>query len=377
MRLVVVAAGFTANEADQLRRAMGAWRKTGLIERFEQKLIEGMLANGYSEEFARNLFGQIEGFGSYGFPESHAASFALLVYVSCWIKCHHPAIFLAALLNSQPMGFYGPAQLVADARAHGVEVRPVDVNHSDWETTIERIEQGGSLAVRLGLSMIKGLSNIAGETVARARRDGPFGSYGDFVARTRLTAAVLSRLATADAFGSMGLGRRPALWQSLAETPDLPLLAGLPDEPTPPLPRLSPPEDVFLDYRSQGLSLRGHPLASLRESLAALNVVPASRLKELEADRPYRVAGLVLMRQRPSTAKGTTFMTLEDETGIANLIIWPHVWERFRRIARQARAVIATGMLQRQEGVIHLIVTRLQDLTDELPDLGHLSRDFH
>ena len=377
MRLVVVAAGFTANEADQLRRAMGAWRKTGLIEQFEHKLITGMIANGYSEEFARNLFRQIEGFGSYGFPESHAASFALLVYVSCWIKCHHPAIFLAALLNSQPMGFYGPAQLVADARAHGVEVRPVDVNHSDWETTIERRDEDGSLAVRLGLSMIKGLSGVAGETVARARRDGTFRSYGDFVARTRLTTAILSRLAAADAFGSLGLGRRPALWQSLAETPDLPLLANLVDEPPPPLPLLSPPEDVFLDYRSQGLSLRGHPLAALRESLAALNVVPAARLKELEADRPYQVAGLVLMRQRPSTAKGTTFMTLEDETGIANLIIWPQVWERFRRIGRQARAVVATGMLQQQEGVIHLIVARLQDLTDELPDLGHLSRDFH
>ena len=260
-----------------------------------------------------------------------------------WIKCHHPAIFLAALLNSQPMGFYGPAQLVADARAHGVEVRPVDVNHSDWETTIERRDEDGSLAVRLGLSMIKGLSGVAGETVVRARRDGPFRSYGDFVARTRLTTAILSRLAAADAFGSLGLGRRPALWQSLADDAGSPAVRQ-PRRRTAPtvaaafttggrLPRLPFPGPVAA----------GPPPRRPARSLAALNVVPAARLKELEADRRYQVAGLVLMRQRPSTAKGTTFMTLEDETGIANLIIWPQVWERFRRIGRQARAVIATG----------------------------------
>ncbi len=210
MKLVVVAAGFTPGEADQLRRAMAAWKRTGVINQFEQKLIDGMLANGYSEEFARNLFRQIEGFGSYGFPESHAASFALLVYVSAWIKCHHPAVFLAALLNSQPMGFYGPAQLVADARRHGVEVRPVDVNHSDCDCTLERREEDGELAVRLGWSTVKGLSSSAAETVVRERQAGPFTSYGDFVARTGFTTAVLSRLAAADAFRSLGLTRRPA-----------------------------------------------------------------------------------------------------------------------------------------------------------------------
>ena len=378
MKLVVAAAGFTPGEADQLRRAMGAWRKTGLIEQFEQKLIAGMLANGYSEDFARNLFRQIEGFGSYGFPESHAASFALLVYVSCWIKCHHPAIFLAALLNSQPLGFYGPSQLVTDARAHGVEVRPVDVNRSDWETLLERRDEDGTLAVRLGLAMIKGLSARAAETVIEARRTGPFRSYGDLAARTRLSTAVLARLAAADAFGSLGLERRPALWQSLAATSQEPLFADLRDDETPPpLPRLTPAEDVVLDYGSQGLSLRGHPLTALRRSLDTLEVVPAAMLKERKADRRYRVAGLVLVRQRPSTAKGTTFMTLEDETGTTNLIVWPHVWERYRRVARHARALIATGLLQSQEGVIHLIVDKLEDLTSQLPDLGHLSRDFH
>ena len=377
MKLVVVAAGFTPGEADQLRRAMGAWKRTGVISQFEQKLIQGMLANGYSEEFAHNLFGQIEGFGSYGFPESHAASFALLVYVSAWIKCHYPAAFLASLLNSQPMGFYGPAQLVADARRHGVEVRPVDVNASDCDCTLERRKDDGSLAVRLGWSTVKGLSKSGAETVVRERRAGPFTTYGDFVARTGLTTAVLSRLAAADAFRSLSLSRRPAYWMSLAVTPQEPLLADLADEDPPPLPRLSPAQEVIHDYHAQGLSLRGHPFAALRPFLDKERVVTASALESVVANRRYKVAGLVLMRQRPGTAKGITFMTLEDETGSANLIVRPQVWERYRRVGRLSRAIIATGLLQRQEGVIHLIVDRLQDLTDQLPDLGHVSRDFH
>ncbi len=378
MKLVVVAAGFTAGEADQLRRAMGAWRRTGVIEQFEAKLIQGMLSRGYTEEFSRNLFRQLEGFGSYGFPESHAASFALLVYVSAWIKCHHPAIFLAAILNSQPMGFYGPAQLVADARAHDVEVRQVDVNHSEWETTIEPRADDAKLAVRLGFSMIKGLPELVAETIVQARASGPFRSHGDFVARSRLTNAVLARLAAADAFGSLGVARRPALWSSLAAGPPLPLFAGLTDEEDPP-PSLSPlssPQEVVLDYQSKGLSLRGHPVGELRETLNGLDVVPTARLRELAPDRRYRVAGLVLSRQRPETAKGITFMTLEDETGTANLIIRPRVWGRFRRVANGGGALIATGMLQSQEGVINLIVDSLDDLTGRLPELDHRSRDF-
>ena len=220
-----------------------------------------MLANGYTEEFARNLFHQIEGFGSYGFPESHAASFALLVYISAWIKCHHPAVFLASLLNSQPMGFYGPAQLVADARRHGVDVRPVDVNLSDCDCTLERPIEDGMLAVRLGWSTVKGLSTSAAETVVHERQAGPFTTYDNFVTRTGLTNAVLSRLAAADAFRSLDLTRRPAYWMSLPPTPNEPLLAGLADEAPPPLPRLSPVEEVIHDYHAQGLSLRGHPFA--------------------------------------------------------------------------------------------------------------------
>ncbi len=376
MKLVVVAAGFTPGEADQFRRAMGAWRRTGVMDQFEQKLIQGMLSNGYSEEFACNLFRQIEGFGSYGFPESHAASFALLVYVSAWIKCHYPAVFLAALLNSQPMGFYGPSQLVSDARRHGVEVRPVNINKSDCDCTLERRDEDGDLAVRLGWSTVKGLSSAAAETVVTERRAGPFTSYGEFVARTHVTTAVLSRLAAADAFRSLDLSRRPALWMSLGVAPAEPMLADLPDESVPPLPRLSPAQEVIHDYHAQGLSLRGHPFGPLRAFLETQRVVPTTELQSLKPGRRYRVAGLVLVRQRPGTAKGITFMTIEDETGTANLIVRPQVWERYRRVGRLAGAIIATGLLQRQDGVIHLIVDRLEDVTTKLPDIGRVSRDF-
>ncbi len=248
---------------------------------------------------------------------------------------------------------------------------------SDCDCTLERQEQDGSLAVRLGWSTVKGLSRSAAETVVEKRRQGPFTSHGDFVKRTGLTAAVLSRLAAADAFRSLGLTRRPAYWMSLAEAPREPLFANLADENPPPLPKLSPAQEVIHDYHAQGLSLRGHPFAPLRSYLETQRVVPASALRTLKAGRRYRVAGLVLLRQRPATAKGITFMTLEDETGTTNLIVRPQVWARFRRVARQARALIVTGLLQRQEGVIHLIVDRLQDVTTQLPDLGHVSRDFH
>ena len=304
MKLVVVAAGFTPGEADQLRRAMGAWRRTRRHQQIRAETDQGMLANGYTEEFARNLFHQIEGFGLYGFPESHAASFALLVYVSAWIKCHHPAVFLAGLLNSQPMGFYGPAQLVADARRHGVEVLPVDVNHSDCDCTLERLEESGALAVRLGWTTVKGLSQSAAETIVRKRSAGPFTSYGDFVARTGFTTAVLSRLAAADAFRSLDLTRRPAYWMSLAVTPLEPLLANLSDEAPPALPRLSPVEEVIHDYHAQGLSLRGHPFGPLRESLRAQRVVTAASMQDLKANRRYRVAGLGSGKTAPGNCEG-------------------------------------------------------------------------
>ncbi|MEX0678106.1 MAG: OB-fold nucleic acid binding domain-containing protein, partial [Pirellulales bacterium] len=375
MRLAVVAAGFTPGEADQLRRAMGAWRRPGIIEQFRQKLLDGMRVRGLSQEFAEGVFRQISGFGEYGFPESHAASFALLVYVSAWLKHYYPAAFCTALLNSQPMGFYAPAQLVRDVREHGVEVRPLDVNASRWDCTLE---QG---ALRLGLRFASGLSETYARVIEGARGDGPFTGWDDFMRRTRLSRAVVSRLAAADAFASLALDRRSALWHALAEEKKprvLPLfdtLAPL-DEPPVALPRLEIQEEVLADYRTAGLSLKAHPMQFVRARLDRLRVVPARGLATYSANRHVQVAGIVLVRQRPSTAKGITFVTLEDETGTANLIIRQDVWQRFYRVARTASAFLAGGRLQRQDGVIHLLVSKLADLSELLRGLDSQSRDF-
>ena len=533
MRLAVVAAGFTPGEADQLRRAMGAWRRPGLIESFRRKLIDGMRRKGFSPEYAEAVFGQIRGFGDYGFPESHAASFALLVYVSAWLKHHYPAAFTCALLNSQPMGFYAPAQLVRDVRNHGVEVRPVDVNSSGCECTLERARGQGSgirgqesgvrdqgvgaerlagglarrfvgvqgsglggqssqcggnahglrsvgadaaakppadeeelqidnckltianstshyplstihyplptahcplptahcplptahFALRLGLNMLHGLAAAHAGRIEQARGDRPFCSLDDFARRTGLSRAVLSRLAKAGAFGSLGLTRREALWHALAEDQkELPLfdagkgdggrgkaeggrrkaeariancklqiadckLSAINSLPSPPsafplppsafpLPPMSAAEEVLADYRSMGLSLRAHPLEFLRAELDGMGVVPAARLASWPENKPVRVAGIVLVRQRPGTAKGITFVTLEDETGQANLIIRPGVWKRWRQAALGATLLLAQGRLQRQGQIIHVLVTKLEDLSDRLKALVSQSRDF-
>ena len=424
MRLAVVAAGFTPGEADQLRRAMAAWRRPGLIEQFRRKLIDGMLARGMPPAYAEATFQQIRGFGDYGFPESHAASFALLVYVSAWLKCHYPAAFCAALLNSQPMGFYAPPQLVRDARQHGVEVRPADVNHSGYESTLEieaplapaatpvlarpawrpgltidlhplapaatpaLILHPSSfilppLALRLGLQMLQGMGEGAAGQIVEARGRRPFGSLEDFAQRTGLGRSVALRLAKAGAFGSLGLSRRGALWHALAHDPkdrpqDRPLLAALEaDGPTPvEIPPLAPAEEVLADYRTTGLSLTGHPLEFLRAGLDRLGVVPARQLATLPNGGPVRVAGIVLVRQRPGTAKGITFVTLEDETGVANLVIRPDVWQRFRQAALGATVLMAQGRLERHGQVIHVLVGRLEDLSPRLAELGSQSRDF-
>jgi error-prone DNA polymerase len=375
MRLAVVAAGFTPGEADQLRRAMGAWRRTGVIEQFRTKLLDGMQAKGLSLEFSESVFRQIRGFGEYGFPESHAASFALLVYVSSWLKCYYPAAFTAALINSQPMGFYAPAQLVRNAREHGVEVRAIDVNASRWDCTLE---EG---ALRLGLRLVRGLSEAHARTIEGARQRGPFIGWDDFARRTRLSRAVMSRLAGADAFSSLALARRAALWQALAEEKThraLPLFeaAAPEDEPLAPLPPLEIEEEVVADYRTSGLSLKAHPMQFHRPLLDRMNVLPAARLATHPANRHVRTAGIVLVRQRPSTAKGITFVTLEDETGTSNLIVRQDVWQRFYRAARTASALIAHGRLQRQGRVIHVLVTKLEDLSEHLRGLGPQSRDF-
>jgi error-prone DNA polymerase len=379
MKLAMIAGGFTPGEADQLRRAMGAWRKTGVMDRFRDKLLTGMAKNGYSDEFAQRLFKQIRGFGEYGFPESHAASFALLVYASAWIKCYEPAVFAAALLNSQPMGFYAPAQLVANARDHGVEIRPVDVNHSAWDSTLEEDAQA-NLALRLGFRMVKGLSQAQVDAILAQRADAAFASFEDFAHRTRLSSAVLARLSHADAFSSLTVGRRQALWKSLPIQKVMPLFENPrpeAEESAVALPAPSPLSEVVADYQATGLSLRDHPMKFLRPGLEKMGVAKASDLAVLPPDEWVKVAGLTLMRQRPGTASGITFVTLEDETGIANLIVRPEIWERYHHAARTATAMLAYGRLQRLENVIHVLVNRLDDLSNRLDDLGVSSRDFH
>ena len=395
MRLAVVAAGFTPGQADQLRRAMGAWRRPGVIEKFHRELVDGMRGRGYDEEFAERLFRQIRGFGEYGFPESHAASFALLVYVSAWLKRYHPAAFSAALLNSQPMGFYASAQLVADVRGHGVEVRGVDINHSEWDCTIEGdatvrgwgvgagVEAGvgarardGGPALRLGLRMVGGLSEAVAERVVCERERGEFESVQDLSRRVGLGEAELARLARADVFGSLETARREALWDALADRSEQPLWDGEIGEEPVKLPGMGQAEQVLADYRSQGLSLRGHPFECLRQRVRRLGAVRASELPESGHGRQLAVAGLVLLRQRPSSARGVTFVTLEDESGLANLIIKQGVWERCHQAARSARAMLAFGTLQNQGGVVHLLVSRLVDLSEALGELALRSRDF-
>ena len=372
MRIAIVAAGFTPSEADQLRRAMATFRKMGVIHQFGVRMIEGMIKNGYSPDFAQRCFKQIEGFGEYGFPESHAASFAHLVYVSAWLKKHWPEVFCASVLNALPMGFYAPAQLVRDARAHGVEILPVDVNFSDWDCTLEG--KGPRKALRLGLRLLKGFREADGAKIMAARlAGGAFLSLEDVRRRARLFPASLERLAHADAFGSMAMDRRRALWEASAlQAQELPLFASFSDfgpEIDPALPEMPLCEHVAHDYAHLQLSLKAHPLQFFREKLAARRAVSAQALAGLADGRWVEVAGLVLVRQRPGSARGVVFVTLEDETGAANVIIWPDVAERFRRQMMSARLLAVRGRLQKQDGVIHVIAQTLEDLTPWLVDL--------
>ena len=398
MRIAIVAAGFTPAEADALRRAMATFRRFGEIHAFRQRFIDGMLARGYVRDFAERCFKQIEGFADYGFPESHAASFALLVYVSAWLKCHYPAAFACALLNSQPMGFYAPAQIVRDVREHGVEVRPVDVNASDWDCTLEDAGDRGGGALRLGLRQVKGLAQKDAASLATARGGG-YPSIGALWRRASLSKAALETLARADAYRSLDLNRRQALWAvaGLDEAPG-PLFAGLDDagtRPEPPvvLPEMALGEEVAEDYRTLRLTLKRHPLALLRRGLEDDGFGPCAHLASLARGRRAKVAGLVTARQRPATAKGVIFLTLEDESGIANLIVWASVFERFRRAVLSAGLLGVAGTVQREGTVIHVLAERLFDLTGRLSDLegetprpggadarrrlGLTSRDFH
>ena len=370
IKLAMVAAGFSPGEADQLRRAMAAWRRRGGLEVWERRLKEGMAERGYDAAFAERIFRQILGFGEYGFPESHAASFALLVYVSAWIKRHHPAVFLVALLNSQPMGFYAPAQLIRDAREHGVEVRPVNVNHSRWETTLE------GDAVRLGLHLVKGLSRRGAERLVAGRGKEGFESVELLARRAGLSRGDLKALAAADALADLAGHRHAAGWAVAGVEPPLPLLAAAPPaESEPELPPPGEAGEILADHASLGLSLRRHPLALLRPALGQLRFAPAEEVARCPPGRMVRVAGLVLVRQRPGKGNAV-FVTLEDETGILNLIVWRRLAERQRRVLLQARLLGAWAEIQRADGVQHLLVRRLYDYSHLLGELRVKSRDF-
>jgi error-prone DNA polymerase len=383
MQICVIAAGFTPGEADGLRRAMAAWRRDGHVHKFEQRIKDGMAQRGYAAEFADSIFKQICGFGEYGFPESHAYSFALLAYVSAWMKCHEPAIFVAALLNSQPMGFYAPSQLVQDARRHGVEVRPADVSASDWDCTLERRADGGAQpAVRLGLRLVSGFSQASAERLMAARRLRAFAGTDDLARRAGLDARELQTLAHADALQSLAGHRRRQLWAAAGQgRPEKALLADAPiveaAHEQPDLFEAPEGEAIARDYASTGLTLRRHPLALLRDKLARRGWRSAEQLNQLHNGERAWACGIVTMRQQPETAKGVIFVTLEDETGSVNVIVWRHVRERQCPALLRSRLLAVAGQWQSQEGVNHLVARRLVDVTPWLGAVATSSRDFH
>jgi error-prone DNA polymerase len=374
MKIALDAAKFSSEEANQLRKAMATFRSRGNIEVLQDKMVGRMVERGYDPDFAQRCFDQIKGFGEYGFPESHAASFAHLVYVSSWLKWKYPAAFACGLLNSQPMGFYAPAQIVRDAREHGVEVLPVDVNYSDWDCMLE------DGALRLGFRQVEGLHRDAVERLENVRGTRPYDSVEDLRTRGGVPVHAIQRLASADAFRSIGLDRRAALWDSraLKQAPDLPLFvaAETRDEGTEltpaKLPTMPLSEHVVNDYQTVRLSLKAHPMSFLRDHYAEQKFITADRLQSIRDGKRVSMAGLVLIRQRPGSAKGVCFITLEDETGIANLVVWPDVFDRQRKIVMGARLMVAHGIIQRDadDGVIHLVVRRLEDHTHMLRHLS-------
>ena len=377
MQLAVVAADFTPGEADQLRRSMAAWKRRGGVGRFEQKLIEGMLRNGYAPEFAGQIVAQIRGFADYGFPEAHAASFAVLAWVSAWLKHHHPAAFTAALLNSQPMGFYAPAQLLRDARAHGVEVRPVDVAVSAAGSTLEGTADGPP-ALRLGLDCVRGLSAAAQQSILAARGEGPFAGVQDLGERAQLSRHDLEALAAGGALAALEGHRHLAFWRVAGFVPSLPAAPEARRDSTLPLLRTpSEAEDLFADYRSLGFTLGRHPLALLRERLAAIHVRTAVDLEQQPSGASVRVAGLVITRQRPQTASGVTFVTLEDESGQVNVLVWRALGERSRAALVGSRLLEVRGELQHQSGVTHVIARTLVDRSAWLGALETRIHEFH
>jgi error-prone DNA polymerase len=379
MQVAMIAAGFSAGEADQLRRAMAAWKRKGGMQQYHERIVNGMLKNGYDREFAEAIFSQIQGFGEYGFPESHAASFALLTYASSWLKCHEPAAFLCALLNSQPMGFYSPSQLVQDARRHGIEVRPVDVAISGWESTLEEFAEQELCqpAVRLGMSLLRGMRGEVALRIEDARAMRPFANVADLARRASLDRHDLQVLAGGNALAALAGNRRQALWQAVGAVPDKDLLR--PTAPQEETPQLHPPsegEEILGDYRAQGLTLGRHPLALLRRQLLEKRFLPASTLATFQNGQLARGCGLVTVRQRPGTAKGVLFLTLEDETGSVNVIVWPTLVEQQRREVLSVPLLGVYGIWQREGSVCHLVAKRLVDMSALLGRLPTSSRDF-
>lgn len=380
MKVAIVGAGFTPVEADQLRRAMATFKLTGGVSHFYDKLVGGMVERGYPKDFAERTFKQIEGFGSYGFPESHAASFAKIAYASCWMKHHHPDVFCAALLNAQPMGFYAPAQVVRDARDHGVEVRPVSINASHWDCTLEP-GRGSYRAVRLGFRQVRGLANVHGAAIAAARGPAAYESVEEVWRRAGVPRAAIERLAEADAFLCLSENRRQGLWKvkGLGEAP-LPLFAaadareaqfspeGL--EPDVALRPMSEGREVVEDYRALQLSLRGHPLSFLRSDLNAMKIVRCADLPSIRDGRNVEVAGVILVRQRPGSAKGVLFITIEDETGVAQGILWPDRFEIYRRQVMASSMIAMRGRLQKEGEVIHIICDRIMNHDDMLRSIA-------
>lgn len=388
MRVAMVCAGFTGGEADQLRKSMATFKFTGGVSRFKEKLVSGMVRNGYTPEFAEKTFSQLEGFGSYGFPESHAASFALIAYASNFVKCHHPDVFCAALLNSQPMGFYAPAQIVGDARAHGVEVRPVCINRSRWDCALERIGNTDRHAVRMGMRMVKGLAAADAARITAARMVTDFDSVDDVWRRSGVPAEALVQLAEADAFRpSLELERRDALWaiKALRDEP-LPLFAAAAareertiaeqQEPEVTLRQMTDGHNVIEDYSHTGLTLRQHPIAFLRKDLEKRNIVTCEAAMNARDGRWICAAGLVLVRQKPGSAKGVMFITIEDETGPANIVVWPKLFEKRRRVVLGASMMAVHGRIQREGDVVHLVAQQLLDLSGDLSALADRDIDF-
>jgi len=382
IRLAMVAAGFTGGEADSLRRAISNWGKNSKLLTFENKLKEGMISKGYTPDFADRLFNQIKGFGGYGFPESHSASFALLAYVSAWLKCHHPAAFYVGLLNSQPMGFYSPSQLIQDARRHHIMVLPIDVNHSSWDHQVLSSPNRQQPPIRLGLRLVKGLSKEAGERIHAAQRGQGFSDIGDLRRRASLDRRSMEALAAADTLSSISGNRYQSHWQTMAMEDESPLLPAdthlrhhHDEESVIEAPALA--EEVIADYQSTGLTLRSHPLALLRHRHPFDRCQRQTELEHLGNHRFVRVAGLVTCRQRPGTASGVVFLTLEDETGNINVIVWPAIQERCRQSLMTAQLLLVKGTVESREGVTHVIAGTLEDCSHHLTALSVQSRDFH